>query len=246
MLINDYFDYFSLINGPLLADTNILLTGSGQYSSRDIVSILEQEGARVVHWTEDDCDFSSEAQISEKIKCLLAEITSLDVLITNFFKGDTNSCFELTSAYLQQLWENNVKRTFCVCSQVAPYFAARQAGKIINILSASGKRSFMGANAAECSSASAVIGLTKGYAEYLAPFQVTANCVAAGLIKGCELSIEGKTLAEVQASLPMKWQPIQKFGTIKDIGCAVAFLASYLANYITGYTMDVNGGFHMD
>lgn len=74
---------------------------------------------------------------------------------------------------------------------------------------ASGKRSFLGASVADCSSASAVIGLTKGYAEYLAPFQVTANCVEAGLIRGCEPSIEGKTLAEVQEFLPTKWQSTQ-------------------------------------
>ncbi|GEM_PF-3609752 len=245
-MINNYFEYFAQIKEPLLTGTNILLTGSGQYSSRDIVKVLEQEGAKVVHWTDDDCDFSSEVLVGGKLKDLLAEMTSLDVLITNFFRGDTHNCFELTSADLQQLWESNVKRTFCVCSQTAPYFAEKRAGKIINILSASGKRSFMGANAAECSSASAVIGLTKGYAEYLAPYQVTANCVAAGLIKGSEPSLDGKTLAEVQNSLPMKWQPIQKFGTTKDIGCAAAFLASRLAGYITGYTMDVNGGFYMD
>lgn len=64
-MIIDYFDYFSQINELLLTDTNILLTGSGQYSIRDIVNILEQEGARVIHWTEDDFDFASEAQISD-------------------------------------------------------------------------------------------------------------------------------------------------------------------------------------
>nr|WP_165443044.1 SDR family oxidoreductase [Lachnoclostridium pacaense] len=241
----DYFDYFSQIRGPVLTGMNILVAGNGQYPSQDIMSVLKEEGAQVVYWTEDEGDFASEEQMRKTMEGFIEEAGSMDVLVTNFFKGDKRSNSELSSEDLQQLWENNVKRTFCVCNLLIPYLKKRRAGKIINILSTSGKRSFLGANAAECSAASAVIGLTKGYAEQLAPFQVTANCIAAGLIDG-EPLISGKSVKEVQESLPMKWQPLQKFGTTKDIGMAAAFLASRFSDYITGYTMDVNGGFYMD
>jgi len=249
----DYFDYFQRMTGSLLKDAIIVLAGRGQYNSREIIRTIQEQKARVVYVSDQGTEtadkhvpsFLEENEVGKIIKDIISEYGNISVLITNFFNGKIGEFEDIGIADMEMLWENNVKKTFIINNSVAPYFKAQGYGKIINIVSASGKRAYLGACPAECASAAAVIGLTKGYAEQLAPYNVTANCLAPGLIDG-EKALDGKSFAEVQQALPIKWQPVQKFGSCQDIGYAAAFLSSYFADYITGYTMDVNGGFIMD
>lgn len=235
----DYFEYFSSIKGPLLDGMTILLAGSGQYSSAELRAVLEQEGARVISlWKVGRPRSSQEAEA--EWSNALRNYGTVDALITNFFSGGGPD-----SGDLPRMWAQNVEPVFHLCRLAAGYLKAQGAGRILNILSTNGKRPYLGASPAECAAAAAVIGLTKGWAEELAPYQVTANCLAAGLIRS-EPPLAGKTFEEIQAELPMKWQPMQRLGSMEDVGNATAFLCSRYAGYVTGYTMDVNGGFYMD
>lgn len=249
----DYFNYFERTAKSFLKDTVIVLAGCGQYNSEEIIRIIQEQGAHVIYITDNSTEaaeihvssFLNEKEVNKAIKNILLKHGKIDVLITNFFRGKTGSFEDSTTVDLEKLWKDNVEKPFIINNCVAQYMKTQGRGKMINIVSANGKRAYMGACPAECASASALIGLTKGYAEQLAPYNVTANCIAPGLIDGEEALVR-KNFDEIQQSLPMKWQPIQKLGRCQDIGYAAAFLSSYFADYITGYTMDVNGGFNMD
>lgn len=252
----DYISYFERMADSLLKDAVIVVAGSGRYGSEEIIRILREQQAKVVYITDESAGASGteecymvssfdKNEIDRIIGDIIADYGKIDVLITNFYRGRAGDFEDVGLADLEALWDNNVKKTFVIINCTASHMKARGGGKIINIASANGKRAYLGASPAECAAAAAVIGLTKGYAEQLAPFNVTVNCIAPGLID-VEETLAGKSFDEIQQALPMKWQPVQKLGSCQDIGYAAAFLASPYAGYITGYTMDVNGGFYMD
>lgn len=252
----DYIDYFERMADSLLRDAVIVVAGCGRYDSEEIIRVLQEQQANIVYVTDKSADTAGakeyrllscfdENEVEQIIHNILSEYGKIDVLITNFFRGTAGVSEDTSLAGLEALWENNVKKAFTVIHCVAPQMQAQGFGKIINIASASGKRAYLGACPAECAAAAALIGLTKGYAERLAPFHVTVNCIAPGLID-VEEALAGKSFDEIQQALPMKWQPVQRLGSCRDIAYAAAFLSSPYAGYITGFTMDVNGGFNMD
>jgi 3-oxoacyl-[acyl-carrier protein] reductase len=86
-----------------------------------------------------------------------------------------------------------------------------------------------------------LIGVTKSLARELASRNITVNAVAPGYIETAMTAV----LTEDQRTAMTQHIPLQRAGTDLDVAAAVAFLASDEAGYITGHTLDVNGGMHM-
>ena len=92
------------------------------------------------------------------------------------------------------------------------------------------------------SSKAAIIGLTLAAAKELAPRNIRVNSVAPGFID----TDMTRNLPEAQRDMLLNQIPLGRLGQVQDIAHAVAFLASPLAGYITGVTLHVNGGMHMN
>lgn len=97
-------------------------------------------------------------------------------------------------------------------------------------------------SASYIASKAAVMGLTKAFAREMADKQVTVNCVAPGLIDAPMLRLSLKSGDEAQASAAI---PLGRIGKPEDVASAVRYLVSPEASYLTGITIDVNGGYHM-
>jgi 3-oxoacyl-[acyl-carrier protein] reductase len=113
-------------------------------------------------------------------------------------------------------------------------------GRIINITSVVGQTGQAG-QANYAASKAGLIGLTKSLARELASRAITVNAVAPGYIETAMTAI----LTEAQRTAMTSQIPLARAGTDRDIAAAVAFLASEEASYITGHTLDVNGGMYM-
>ena len=113
-------------------------------------------------------------------------------------------------------------------------------GRIINITSVVGETGQAG-QANYAASKAGLIGLTKSLARELASRSVTVNAVAPGYIEPAMTAV----LNDEQKAAMTQHIPLGRAGSDADVAAAVAFLASEDASYITGHTLDVNGGMHM-
>ena len=149
---------------------------------------------------------------------------------------------EITPEEWDHIFAVNLKSVFFAAQEALKVMCRQNYGKIINISSASGKSGGVAAGAHYSATKAAVICLTKSLALYAAPFDVNVNCVCPGPIATPMTEVWGE---EMNKSFAEKI-PFKRYGTPEEVAEAICFLASDRARYITGETMDVNGGLVMD
>jgi 3-oxoacyl-[acyl-carrier protein] reductase len=113
-------------------------------------------------------------------------------------------------------------------------------GRVLNITSVVGETGAAGQSNYAASKAG-LIGLTKSLAREFASRGITVNAIAPGFIQTAMTD----DLTDAQKAAILTQIPLARYGSDADIAAAVAFLASESAGYITGHTLDVNGGIYM-
>ncbi len=129
-----------------------------------------------------------------------------------------------------------------MCKAFLPDMVAKRCGKIVNVTSIAGKIGDITASPAYGTSKGAVNTFTRSLARQLAEYGITVNAVAPHAIE-TDMSAEwsDEKRRNVVASIPLK-----RMGTSGEVAAAVLFLASDEASFITGETLNVNGGYLMD
>lgn len=182
------------------------------------------------------------AEVEQRLGLVSALVTAAGVLL---LKPDGSR--HLVAETSGEEWRNtqniNASGTF--------YFArayARRAeriggkGRIVTLSSVAAQLGGYRSSSSYIASKSAVIGLTKALARELAPFGVTVNSVAPGLIDAPMLRLSLDPADDAKASSAI---PLGRLGTPEDVAGAVGYLVSPDAAYVTGVTIDVNGGYRM-
>jgi 3-oxoacyl-[acyl-carrier protein] reductase len=187
-------------------------------------------------------DVSQADEIRALISGTVSRHDSIDILVNAAGIMQATTIPELTPEEWDLVLAINLKAAF-FCSQLAlKHMIAKKYGKIINIASASGKTGGVAVGAHYSVSKAGIICLTKSLAQYAAPFHVNVNCVCPGPVKTPMTDLwDLEVSQEFAEKIPFK-----RFGTPEEVAEAIAFLASDRARYITGETMDVNGGLVMD
>jgi 3-oxoacyl-[acyl-carrier protein] reductase len=167
-------------------------------------------------------------------------------LLVNAAGNTSSSSFlELERDEWDETLHSHLRSTFVTCRLLAPGMVERGDGRIVNVASVAGKRGggFLGRSAYAAAKA-AVIGFTKALARELAPYGVTVNAVAPGAMDTemtRALNDDPELLARVLSVVPLG-----RRGVIQDVADAVAFLSSDLSSYLTGETLNVDGGVTME
>ncbi|MFC7397362.1 SDR family NAD(P)-dependent oxidoreductase [Chelatococcus sp. GCM10030263] len=195
-----------------------------------------------------EADVGEPRQLKEALAAFEGRFGEVDILVNNAAITTMGRIGEIRIEDWRRVFQINVEGVFSLCSLLAPRFAARRSGRIVNTASWFGKigKSHYGAY---CASKFAVIGLTQSLAAELAPFGVTVNAVCPGTIVETGMrevadrrAVESglKTAKQREAEIPLG-----RVGLPDDIARVVAFLASDEASYMTGQSINVTGGLWM-
>lgn len=185
-------------------------------------------------------DVSDYESCKAMIARIEAEIGPISVLVNN--AGITRDKFfpKMEKPQWDAVISTNLNSLFNVTHHVSPKMAERGYGRIINISSVNGVKGQAGQTNYSTAKAG-VLGFTKALAAELATKGVTVNAIAPGYI-GTEMvmAIREDIRQGIIDTVPMK-----RLGKPEEIGALCSYLASDLAGYVTGATININGGLHM-
>lgn len=189
-------------------------------------------------------DVTSSAEVHALVEAVRERWGRVDVLVNN--AGDLlrrSMLADMTEEYWDQIMALNLKSVFLCVKSVWEEMAARQSGCIINVSSIAGRNGGGPGAAAYAAAKGGLLTYTKGLAKELAPYSVRVNGIAPGVILTPyhERYSPPEVLQKFVASIPLG-----RAGTSEEIAEVIVFLASPAARYITGETVEVNGGMWMD
>jgi 3-oxoacyl-[acyl-carrier protein] reductase len=238
-----------------------LVTGASRGIGQAIADVLGAQGATVIGTATTDegaagisqrfqaagvkgrgvaLNVTSADSIESLLKSLEASEGNPSILINNAGITRDNLLLRMKAEEWDEIMNTNLASVFRMSKAVIrPMMKARK-GRIISIASVVG---VMG-NAGQCNYAAAkagIIGFSKSLAREVGSRGITVNVVAPGFIA---TDMTAKLPEEQQQKL-QEQVPVGRLGSVLDIAHAVAFLASPAASYITGETLQVNGGMYM-
>jgi 3-oxoacyl-[acyl-carrier protein] reductase len=243
---------------PGIDGRTALVTGASRGIGRAIAETLAQQGAVVVGTATTEqgaasisswlgafspagrgavLDVSSDASV----EALFASLPNApEIVVNNAGITRDNLLMRMKAEEWNDVISTNLSSLYRVCKASLRGMMKARRGRIINISSVVG---LMG-NAGQTNYAAAkagMLGFTKSLAREIASRDVTVNAVAPGFIE----TDMTRALDDKQVQALRNQIPLARLGTTADIAAAVAFLASDLAAYITGETLNVNGGMSM-
>ena len=210
--------------------------GKSKGPAEDVVSRLTDGGGKAFAF---QADVSDPAQAAQLIEQTVERFGRIDALINNAGITIDRSMKNLSVEDWNHVIQNNLNSCFYTVKAALPHFMEQQSGTIINISSFVGHMGNFGQ--ANYSAAKAgIIGFTKTAAIELARYHVTVNCVCPGFTEtDMYTTVPDKVKEQI-----VKRIPLGRVGTSQEIARAVRYLIVD-GDYITGQTLNINGGIFM-
>jgi NAD(P)-dependent dehydrogenase (short-subunit alcohol dehydrogenase family) len=210
---------------------------SNQLLAEALAAQISSQGAEAMALRIDVSDRNSiraaMAQIAEKLG-------PVDVLINNAATAQEKPFLNITDEDWNQMLGANLRGPFACTQEVLPGMIERGWGRVVNIVSIGGQ--WGGVNQIHYASAKAgLIGLTRSLAKTFSSRGVTVNAVSPGLVK---TDMTRSELASVEGQKKVVSIPVGRVGHANEIAYAVAYLVLPGSDYVTGQTINVNGGMY--
>lgn len=186
-------------------------------------------------------DVSAKAACEEALAGALRAFKQLDILVTMAGPVNPGKTTEITREDYDLIVDAHLRGTFNMCQVAIPHFRRQGAGIIVCMSSIAAERGGGLRGGAHYAAAKAgVLGLMKAMARELAPENIRVNAVCPGAI-----FTGRRPFAEMNAQFAANAIPMGRVGIAEEVARVFLFLASDLATYVTGATIDVNGGMHI-
>ena len=190
-------------------------------------------------------DLTTKAGCDEAVAAAVDALGGLDILVNNAGALLARASIEDGD---DDLWRDtlalNVDSTVRVTRAATPHLAAAAAeaggAAIVCMASLAGRKGGHGGSLAYATSKGAILTFTRALAAELGPQGIRVNAVAPGLILGT--SFHATHTTPESAALTIAGLPLGRAGTPEDVARAVVFLASEWRGFVTGVTLDINGG----
>lgn len=244
----------------LLDDRVVLVTGGGSGIGREIAMLFSQNGASVVIVDIDEetsgnveaeineaggqalavkCDVTQPDQVRQAVNQAVEKFNKLHILVNNAGICPLRSFEEISLEEWNKVLAINLTGAFLLSQAALPYLRkAGGNGRIINMGSLAGQIGGISVGAHYSVSKGGLMILTKQLAKLLAPERVTVNNIAPGTT---DTALTQAWPEEIRASL-VHQIPLGRLGRPEDVANLALFLASDAAEYITGATININGG----
>jgi NAD(P)-dependent dehydrogenase (short-subunit alcohol dehydrogenase family) len=238
-----------------------LVTGAASGIGRAIFSRLKKEGVETFGTDIHPAEGLLVADLADAdhVEDLAGKVGAIDFLVNVAggpvapTRGDTLPDLPSTSLRLEDLDEKqwsrviaaNLTTAFLVCREFAPRMKARKFGRIVNFASIAARRGSDRVGVHYAAAKGGIIGLTKTLALELGPYNITVNAIAPGFIKTERIAQASWGHDNPQAEKAfVQSLPLRRAGRPDDIAGVVAMLCSEAGGYVSGATLDVNGGWY--
>ncbi len=243
----------------LLQDKTAIITGATRGIGKGIAEIFAQQGANIAftYSSSVDAAIALENELSnfgvkakgyqsnaanfdaaqELAKNVLEEFGSIDILVNNAGITKHNLLMRISEEDFDKVIEINLKSVFNLTKAVIRPMMKQRKGSIINMSSVVGVKGNAGQTNYAASKAG-ILGFTKSVALELGSRNIRCNAIAPGFIE-TEMTgaLPEETVKEWRSAIPLK-----RGGSPEDVANACVFLASDMSAYITGQTLNVDGG----
>lgn len=207
-------------------------------SSADSALALEKElnglGVKAKAYQSNAADFNESQKLAEDV---FAEFGSIDILVNNAGITKDNLLLRMGEEDFDKVIEVNLKSVFNMTKAVQRIMLKQRKGSIINMSSVVGVKGNAGQTNYAASKAG-IIGFSKSVALELGSRNVRSNVIAPGFI-------ETEMTSKLDENIVKGWRdaiPLKRGGTPEDVANVCVFLASDLSAYVTGQTINVDGG----
>ena len=240
-----------------------IITGSSRNVGRGIALRLAEEGADIVANYVSNADAALETinmikilgrkamaiqadvsnynKVNDMIDRTIDNFGKVDILVNNAGVASTTPIWDVMEEEFDKTISINLKGVFNCCKAVIKHMMDRRYGKIINISALAGVSGLLPASVHYCASKGGIISLTKSLANHVAPFNINVNAIAPGQLDSP--SIRWRTPEQIEEL--KKRIPLGRLGSIEEVAETVVFLASDNTSFITGVTININGGVFM-
>ena len=235
----------AIAQGYAAEGARVVATDINETAVTDLVSEIEQAGGVAESVV---LDVSDPAACTSAIEGVLERHGRLDVLVNSAGIGLAKPLAQVTAEDWDRIYAINVRGLFLLSQAAMAAMKRQKSGRIINLASIAGRRG-EAMVAAYCSSKAAVISITQALSEEGAPDGVTVNAMAPGIVDTPFWRESDRRFAELLGKQPgqhfaetVAKIPLGRAEKPEDVVPLAVFLASEGSSYITGQTINIDGG----
>ena len=245
----------------ILKDKLALITGSSQGIGKAIAEKMAGAGATIavaalkdealtktaaefkergIRFEAYGADLTEDAQADRVVRSIARDLGPIDILINN--AGITGPTAPVQNVSIED-WDRtlniNLRTPFLLSRLIAPSMIERKTGHIVNISSIAGKMAYP-LRTPYASSKWGIIGLTLALAQELGPHNIRVNAVCPGIIDTSRMDDLGRE--QTWKNVINQMVPLKRPGTDEEVGKFIAYLCTPDASYITGQSLNIDGG----
>jgi 3-oxoacyl-[acyl-carrier protein] reductase len=207
-------------------------------TANELKAYAESKGQKAITIS---ADLTNETEANTAVEATIEAFGGLDILINNAGSLVARKMLnEMEAEFWHKVMDINLTSMMFVTRAAAPHLAKNESSSIVNLASLAGRKGGHPGSLVYSTSKGAILTFTRALASELGPQGTRVNAVAPGLILGT--SFHNTHTTKESAAATTAAIPIQRAGNAADVARAVVYLASEYDGFITGATLDINGG----